>query len=52
MNPTAIQKSDPTPIVLRRIRNLLREAMRSGPNPSVMRPIVDAMKEITALIGD
>lgn len=52
MNPEAIERPDPTDALLRHIRNLLRLAMRAGPNPAVMRPIVDAMQAITAHLGD
>ena len=52
MNPEAIDRTDITPMILRRVRNLLRQALRAGPNPVVMRPIVDALKEITAALGE
>lgn len=47
-----VSRVEPTPAVLRRIRNLLRQVMLQGVKDSQMPKIVEALREINRALGE
>lgn len=52
LDATLDPEINPAHVVMRRLRTVLREALKAGPNPSVQAPLVLALRIINEYLGD